>query len=219
MPEFLGNGAWAGIGVLAAVLVPVLGWLFRRVIQWRSEKRAEKQRVRNLLEYLWSHRVLQKPYSLIDTLHPVQSAKSVRGLRIRLSAALAEFPDESKATQPIRDMHNACLKFLAEFESLPMPKGIEDDVPLFEWHSLPDELITAEWKLGGKYNKRFHIAVTEMQEVFESCIDKLYEEYDVEKPPPHEEEMVVLDPQEMPLSPPVSNPENQQEQREIGDAD
>src|SRR5215204_981221 len=168
MLALLAGPNWEALDVIVGVLAIVVPLVVGAVVYYYRQRHREKELVRGLLTFLSGHRVLNGGIHA-DMYHPTQSAKSVRNIRIRLSNTLEQLSEGSVATRPIQDMYDACLEFLDEFESLPIPSETEDlplELPLWAWGLLPDQVISAEWKLGGEHSDRFIDALVRMREVF-----------------------------------------------------
>lgn len=168
------------VGAVAAVLALVGGalyWIVKHIVDYVRRRRAAQQqqrdKVRSLLTFLWSHRVLDSPLYQED---PRGSLESVREMRVRLRDDLETLPTESKALPLIREMHEACLKFLNRIEPLPMPTASQ---------SLPDE-----W-LEGVYWQILGDALIRLRQMFNPNMDRLYEDYDIERPPPRERRVYI----------------------------
>jgi hypothetical protein len=163
-------GALGAIATIAALAGGVLYWMIGRIVghvlRRRAARRQERDRVRALLTFLWAHRVLDSPLYQED---PRGSLNSVREIRVRLRQDLEALPLESEALRPIREMHEACIGFLNRIEPLPMPAESEPLPP--------------EW-LDGVYWGKLGNALGLMRQVFDPCMNQLYEAYNLDKPPP-----------------------------------
>jgi hypothetical protein len=132
-------------------------------------RRNEKKRVYRLLAFLRDHRVLYGPLYQEE---PVAASESVRGMQMRLRNDFERLPRGSKAFRPVLEMHEACLRFLTQVTSLPMPGETE--------------LLPGEWTARGVHRQTLEDALTKLRRVFASRMDQLYESYSIEKPPPCE---------------------------------
>jgi hypothetical protein len=165
MLELLRNSMWGAWVVL--VLLAVVA------VCYYSKRRNERKMVRGLLTFLWSRRVL---YSSLYQEHPVAALESVQGIQIRLRDNLERLSSKSQAFWPIREMHEACLGFLTQIEPL-----TRVDTSLTPGET---ELISDKW-VDGIYGQVFGDALNRLRSVFNPCVEKLYEAYGIEKPPPH----------------------------------
>jgi hypothetical protein len=143
------------------------------ITPWRNRRasaRAERRVVYDLLEnFLLNRRVLYDPFSQED---PYRSIKSVHEIRTRLGEDLERLDETSKAVQPVREMQAACRAFLTGVESLtPDAASGVFSVDVYE----------------EEYQAPFRQALSDLRNVFDSCMDSLYKEYNIprsEKPPP-----------------------------------
>lgn len=160
-------GALAGI---AAFLFTVIWAVGKAVVghirQRREAERRERDAVRGLLEWLRGHRVL---YEFLYQEDPVGALESVREIRARLRDELGRLPEGSEAIPPVRHMHEAGVEFLRTVEPLPKPK---------EPGPLPiDWMGTEAWD-------RHNDTLIGLRRVFNSEMDRLFDAYGIEKPPP-----------------------------------
>jgi hypothetical protein len=162
--ELLRTPVWEASGAVALLLMAA-------VVYFYLKQRNEKKRVYGLLAFLWGRRVL---YSSLYQEHPVAALESVRGIQKRLRADLERLPNGSKAFWPVREMHEACLGFLAQTEPLTRVEPVSDIGET--------ELLSDKW-VGGIHWRMLENSLIRLRSSFSPLMEELYEEFGIEKPP------------------------------------
>jgi len=154
---------WALSSLLVlVVLVAAIGSLHYR--RRRNEEKLVHRLLRSL--WIWDHRTLR------GDLHqkgPVAALESVKGIQVSLKSYLQRLPNGSKGTQPVREMHKACLGFLTRIGSLPAAgeTGLQP----------------GKWVAGGTYQEVLEDALRKLRSSLGVGLDQLQEAYSAEKLP------------------------------------
>jgi len=151
--------------ILVIVAAAGIGGLYYR------KRRSEERLVRKLLasSWVWTNRTLRSELHQKD---PRPALEAVQGMRINLKGNLERLPEESKAAQPVREMHEACLRFLMQVGSLPADgeTGLQP----------------GKWAAGGGYRLTLEDALIRLRNALEAGMNQLQEAYGIEKLPPSE---------------------------------
>lgn len=150
--------------ILLVVAAGIGGFYYRK-------RRNEERLVRKLVtsSWVWTHRTLEGNLYQKD---PISTLESVQGIRINLKGNLERLPEDSKALQPVRKMHEACLRFLTQVGSLPVAgeTGLQP----------------GKWAEGGSYRQTLEDALIRLRISLEAGTNQLQEAYGIEMPPPPE---------------------------------
>ena len=160
--EPLRDVIWQALGAGMLLFVGVAVFRYGR-------RRNEKRAVRGLLAFLQGRRVL---YSSNYQEYPVAALESVLGIQTRLRDELERLPARSRAFWPVREMNEACLGFLARIEPLSRIDPSSEET----------ELLSNKW-VDGIHWQTLGDALAQLRSVLNLCINELYEEYGIEKPP------------------------------------
>jgi len=147
---------------MLVIVAAVIGGLYYR------RRRNEEKLVRRLLTslWIWNHRTLRGDLYQKD---PVAVLESVKGIRVSLKSYLERLPNDSKGLQPVREMHEACLRFLTQVGSLPAAgeTGLQP----------------GKWVAGGTYRRALEDALSRLRSSLDAGMDQLQEAYGREKLP------------------------------------
>ncbi len=136
------------------------------MLGYYRKRRNERAVVHSLLTFLWGRRTLYLLYQE----HPEAALEFVQKIQSRLKDDLERLPNKSRAYWPVREMHEACLKFLIQTDPLTRTDSSRDA-----------ELLSDKWA-GSVYRRSLVDALLRLREIVNSRMDELYEECGIERP-------------------------------------
>jgi hypothetical protein len=102
--------------LVAALIIGVVGWLWRRRHEQRRKTETDRQAMYALVRFLENRRAL---YAGLDAESEEVIIASVRQIRSRLMEDIERLDEESEDTPTLLSMQSACRDYLTVAESMP----------------------------------------------------------------------------------------------------